>query len=182
MTVEPVSEKRTDQDRYEQFVQLAIEHEPSVRASLRSLLPTWHDVDEVIQEATLVAWRKFDSFTPGTSFGGWLMTIARFEALRYRRKMVRSPLVFADDVWELIEREVESVEDASTQLSHLESCLSKLDPKHRELLLAAHTPGRTIRQIAAESGRSEQALYKAVQRWRHSLLNCLSRAIALEGS
>lgn len=182
MTVEAVSKAPTDQDRYEQFVRLAIEHEPSVRASLRSLLPTWHDVDEVVQEATLVAWRKFDSFTPGTSFGGWLMTIARFEALRYRRKMARSPLVFADDVWELIEREADAVDDASTHLSHLESCLGKLDPKHRELLLAAHTPGRTIRQLAVDCGRSEQALYKAVQRWRQLLLSCLSRAIALEGA
>ena len=111
------AEKRTtsnDDDRYEAFVRLLVEHEPRVRAFLRGLLPTWHDVEDVTQEASLVAWRKFDDFEEGTSFGGWLLTIARFEALKYRRRVARSPLVFADEagsvdkraaVWREIDRE-----------------------------------------------------------------------------
>ncbi len=96
--------KRTtssDNQRYEDFVRLLVEHEPRVRSFLRGLLPTWHEVEEVTQEASLIAWRKFDDFEDGTSFGGWLLTIARFEALKYRRRVARSPLVFADYVWEL---------------------------------------------------------------------------------
>jgi len=79
-----------DDERYEAFVRLLMKHEPRVRSFLRGLLPTWHDVEEVAQEASLIAWRKFDDFEEGTSFGGWLLTIARFEALNYRRRMARS--------------------------------------------------------------------------------------------
>ncbi|HBO52286.1 MAG TPA: RNA polymerase subunit sigma-70, partial [Planctomycetes bacterium] len=53
-------EKRTasnDDERYEAFVRLLVEHEPRVRSFLRGLLPTWHDVEEVAQEASLIAWR-----------------------------------------------------------------------------------------------------------------------------
>ncbi len=53
-------EKRTasnDDERYEVFVKLLVEHEPRVRSFLRGLLPTWNDVEEVAQEASLVAWR-----------------------------------------------------------------------------------------------------------------------------
>ena len=58
------AEKRTasDDERYEAFVRLLVEHEPRVRSFLRGLLPTWHEVEEVTQEASLIAWRKFDDF------------------------------------------------------------------------------------------------------------------------
>jgi hypothetical protein len=69
-------------ERYEVFVKLLVKHEPETRSFLRGLLPKWHDVEEVIQEASLIAWKKFDRFEEGTAFGGWLLTIARYEALR----------------------------------------------------------------------------------------------------
>jgi RNA polymerase sigma-70 factor (ECF subfamily) len=169
-------------DRYETFLQLIVEHEPMARSYLRGLLPAWHDVDEVVQEASLVAWRKFDSFEPGTSFGGWYLTIARFEALRYRRNLARSPLVFTPDVWELLERESRADADSASRLEHLEACLMKLGEPKRTLLLKAHTPGVVIRDLSKEVGRSEQAFYKALQRWRRSLLDCVTKAMALEGS
>ena len=65
------AKKRTtsnDDERYEAFVRLLVEHEPRVRSFLRGLLPTWHDVEKVTQEARLIAWQKFDKFEPGTSF------------------------------------------------------------------------------------------------------------------
>ena len=69
---------KSDDEKYEAFVRLLMKHEPRVRSFLRGLLPTWHGVEEVAQEASLIAWRKFDDFEEGTSFGGWLLTIARF--------------------------------------------------------------------------------------------------------
>lgn len=167
--------------KYQSFVKLLVEHEPNARAYLRGLLPAWNDVDEVIQEASLVAWRKFDDFVEGTSFGGWFLTIARFEALRYRRKMARSPLVFTEDVWVLLEKEASELDSSGATLSHLETCLEKMDAQQRKLVLQAHAPGVLIRDIAKQAGRSEQAFYKSLQRWRRALLECVGRAIALEG-
>jgi DNA-directed RNA polymerase specialized sigma24 family protein len=43
-------------EKGETFVRLLMEHEPRVRGFLRGLLPSWSDVDEVIQESSLVAW------------------------------------------------------------------------------------------------------------------------------
>ena len=67
--------------RYEEFVRLFVAHEGRLRAFIRALLPTWADVDEVMQETSLVAWRKFARFERGTNFMAWAATIARFEAL-----------------------------------------------------------------------------------------------------
>ena len=170
-----------DDDRYEAFTRLLMEHGPRVRSFLRGLLPSWAEVEEVAQEASLVAWRKFDDFEEGTSFGGWLLTIARFEALKYRRRVARSPLVFVDDVWDLLAEEASGDGVQQIRREHLEVCLEKMDVSKRELLLKVHSPGVVMREVALQAGKSEQAFYKIIQRLRAVLLDCVSKAIAAEG-
>lgn len=167
---------------YEAFVRLLVEHEPRLRTYLRGLLPAWPDVDEVVQNASLVAWRKFPEFQQGTNFGGWLLTIARFEALKYRRGVARSPLVFSEDVWELLAQDAGTDGDArNIRREALEQCLGRLPAAQRELILKAHAPGARLNEIAQQSGGSEQAFYKTIQRLRAALLECISRTLAQEG-
>lgn len=183
--VDQSAEKRSasnDDDRYEAFVRLLVEHEPRVRSFLRGLLPTWYEVEEVAQEASLVAWRKFDDFEQGTSFGGWLLTIARFEALKYRRRVARSPLVFAGDVWDLLAEEASGDETQQVRRRHLEICLGKLELSKRDLLLNVHTSGVVMRKVASQSGKSEQAFYKIIQRLRKVVLDCVLKSIELENA
>ena len=169
-------------ERYEAFVRLVMKHEPRVRSFLRGLLPTWHDVEEVAQEASLIAWRKFDDFEEGTSFGGWLLTIARFEALKYRRRVARSPLVFAEDVWDLLAEEASGEEVEQIRRQHLEVCLEKLGSSKRDLLLHVHTHGVVMRKVAEETGKSEQAFYKVIQRLRAVVHDCVLKEIVTEGA
>ena len=167
---------------YEAFVRLLVEHEPRLRSYLRGLLPAWQDVDEVMQNASLVAWRKFSEFQQGTQFGGWLLTIARFEALKHRRNLARSPLVFSEDVWELLAQEAGTEAEAKNlRREALEQCLAKLPATQRELVLKAHAPGARLNEIAQQAGGSEQAFYKTIQRLRAALLECISRTMAAEG-
>ena len=183
--VDQSPKKRTtssDNERYEAFVRLLVEHEPRVRSFLRGLLPTWHEVEEVTQEASLIAWRKFDDFEDGTSFGGWLLTIARFEALKYRRRVARSPLVFADDVWDLLADEASGEDVQQIRRQHLEVCLGNLERSKRELLLNVYSPGVVMREVALQSGKSEQAFYKVIQRLRAVVLTCVTKALAVENA
>jgi len=177
----PRSPQDGPDDRYETFVRLLMSHEAAMRTYLRRLLPTWHDVEEVAQEASLIAWRKFGDFEEGSSFGGWLMMIARFEALKRRRRVARSPLVFSDDVWELIAEESFDKEANDALHRALEMCLQKLPPPQRELILQAHVPGVRLYELAQVSGRSEQAFYKTIQRVRAALLDCIKQTVAKEG-
>ena len=179
------AEKRTtsnDDERYEAFVRLLVEHEPRVRSFLRGLVPSWQNIEEVTQEASLVAWRKFNDFEEGTSFGGWLLTIARFEALKHRRRVDRRPLVFADDVWDLLAEEACGEGVPQIRRQHLEGCLGKLDRSKRELLLHVHSPGVVMREVALQSGKREQAFYKVVQRLRAVVLDCVTKALAAENA
>lgn len=169
-----------ERQRYELFMKHLLQHEPRVRGFLRGLLPTWHDVDEVVQESSLVAWRKFAEFEEGTSFGGWFLTIARYEAMSYRRRLARSPLVFSDDLCNLLAEEAET-EPHYVRRDRLEDCLQAMDLRNRELLMKIYSSGVSMRELAKQSGRSEQAFYKVVQRLRSRLYRCISQAMAKEG-
>jgi RNA polymerase sigma-70 factor, ECF subfamily len=165
-------------ERYEAFVRLLVESEGLMKNFLRGLLPNWDDVDEVAQQTSLIAWRKFTDFNQGTNFPGWLLTIARFEALKYRRNLARSPLIFSDEVWELLaDQAAETVEHSNPWKEALQSCLAKLDPSERELLLKAHSQGAKMNELARQLGRSEQAFYKTIQRLRSSLQTCIQQQL-----
>ena len=180
----PRPDDRPD-DRHEAFVRLLMEHEGRVRGFLRGLLPSWNDVDEVIQQASIVAWRKFPEFDRQTNFGGWLLVIARYEALKHRRRLARSPLVFSEEVWELLANQAEpahAAEAIDRRRTALEHCLDKLGAEQRRLLLETHTPGVRLNEIARRAGRSEQAFYKVVQRLRAAVLDCMRGQLVPESA
>jgi len=159
---------------YEEFVRLFVAHEGRLRAFIRSLLPTWADVDEVMQETSLVAWRKFTRYERGTNFLAWVFTIARFEALDHLRRRGREQLVFSDVVADLMAEEAAPEGETLEHQRHaLERCLAKLAGPQRELLLLSYQPGARLHEVAARAGRSVQGHYKSVQRLRARLLECI---------
>jgi RNA polymerase sigma-70 factor (ECF subfamily) len=159
---------------YEEFVRLFVAHEGRLRAFIRALLPTWADVDEVMQETSLVAWRKFARFERGTNFMAWAATIARFEALDHLRRRGREQLVFSDAVADLMAEEATPEgETLERQRRALDRCLAKVGDPQRALLLLSYQPGAKLHEVAARAGRSVEGHYKAVQRLRARLLDCI---------
>lgn len=159
---------------YEEFVRLFVAHEPRLRGFVRSLLPTWTDVDEVMQETSLVAWRKFDRFERGTNFMAWAATIARFETLDHLRRRGREQLVFSEAVFDALTVEAEREADVlERERGALDRCLAKLEEAQRELLLLSYQPGARFHEVAARAGRSVQGHYKTLQRLRARLLDCI---------
>lgn len=161
-------------DDYQEFVRLLVAHEPHLRGFLRALLPAWDDVDEVMQETSLVAWRKFSQLERGTNFMAWAAAIARFEALKHLRTCRRDRLVFSPEVLDLIADEYAAEPEAlARERAALENCLGKLDAMSRELLRLSYQPGAKFHEIAAQAGKSVQGYYKTIQRLRARLLDCI---------
>jgi RNA polymerase sigma-70 factor (ECF subfamily) len=171
-------------DQHERFVLLFSRHEGNVRAFVTSLLPHWEGVDEVMQEASLVMWRKFDQFDPdrpGSNFIDWAFMIARYEVLKYRRKKATDRLVFSDDVYDLLAKEAALVAaDQSERQRALRGCLTKLAPAQRELIQQSYADGISIKDAADRVGRTQTALYKALARIRKQLHRCIEHAVQEE--
>jgi RNA polymerase sigma-70 factor (ECF subfamily) len=82
---------------------------------------------------------------------------------------------------ELARRREELRPDLEAKLRHLEGCLGRL-PEDQRLLVEGYYYRRTgIAELAQESGRSEAATYKALQRIRQMLQACIERAPEPEG-
>ncbi|MES2569257.1 MAG: sigma-70 family RNA polymerase sigma factor [Verrucomicrobiota bacterium] len=171
--------ERNGQDlSYEIFVSLLTKFEPQLRRFIRTLLPSWGDVDEVMQRTALAAWRKFAHFEIGSDFLKWALIVARFEALAFRRSMARDRHVFSDALLELMADEAAlEAEVARHEERALEECLSKLEPERRELILKAYGPGVDQRDLAEDLGRSPAALYMLLSRIRKDLARCIEHKL-----
>ena len=165
----------------EAFLRLFTHHEPELRAYVRASLPRPQDVDEVMQELSLVAWRKFPTLEDPGRFGAWACLIARYEILKHRRRIARDRLVLDEDVVErLAEEGADEGPRRQARLDALDHCVRQLPHDRRRLVLAAYRPDFTIRELAAREGRSEGALYQLLARLRQQLLSCIERRLATD--
>jgi len=160
--------------RYEAFVKLFAHHEAGLRRFVGSFLPSWGDVDEVVQRAAIAIWRKFDQFDQDTNFMKWACVVTRFEALAYRRKMARDRLVFRDDVLDLMAEEAGAELDGrNAQHEALESCLLAMPEKQRKFVMLAYTPGVNVKELAEEAGSTAAAFYMRLRRIRRQVMKCV---------
>ena len=174
----PINQPESEDSRYESFVAQFAHHEPDLRRFIRSLLPTWDDTDEVLQQTAIVIWRKYDQYDQGTEFMKWACVIARFDALAYRRKMARDRLVFREDVIELMADEgAEEIDERRDEHEALEVCLGAMTDKQRKFLTLAYTPGIKVKELAEEAGSTAAAFYMRLKRLRGQLMTCVESKI-----
>ena len=60
--------------------------EAQLRMVVAAILPQVAAVDDVVQKTLVVAFFRLDQYQLGTSFMGWVITIARYQALNERRR------------------------------------------------------------------------------------------------
>ncbi len=169
------------QDHNEGFLRLWTRHEPELRAFVHACLPKAADVDEVMQNVSLVAWQKFPSLDNHALFPRWACLIARYEVLMARRRHARSRLVLDEDIAEtLAEEACDEMSIRHQQLEALDRCIKKLSDERRTLALAAYAPETSIKALAARSGRTEGALYQLLARIRQELHACVERVLTQE--
>jgi len=166
-------------DPHETFLRLWMQHEPELRAFVRSCCPNAQEVDDVMQEVSVAALRKFSTLDDYAAFGPWACLIARYELLSARRRFARDRLVLAEDVLELLADEgAQELPLRQRQLQTLDRCIKKLPRERRELALAAYAKDTTIREIAAQLKRTQGSLYQLLARIRKELYRCMEQALA----
>ncbi|MCM8534992.1 MAG: sigma-70 family RNA polymerase sigma factor [Lentisphaeraceae bacterium] len=163
-----------ESDDYKTFVNLLQRNEAALRCFIRSLLPSWNDVDDLMQEISLTLWEKFSTFDQQTEFLKWAYVVARFKVMNFRSKKGRERLHFDDDVLELLASEIEDEEeDEKLPEKALHSCIEKLPEARRQLLLNSSQKGVTVKSIAEELGKTPKSLYRTLDRLKIKLFECI---------
>lgn len=146
---------------------------------VRMLMPRSQDVDDVLQQAFLIMWKKFDESFCEASFYAWASKIAYFEVLKSRERDVRSEPLLDHTVLEQIAAE-EAQEPGfwDSVKTLLQSCLDKLPLHDRELIERRYEPGMLVSVLAAQLGRPVNSVSKSLGRIRQTLLKCVNEAAA----
>lgn len=157
------------------------EHQSGLRAFIRALGADEAWVDDLAQEAFIVAYRRLDEFEPGTDFGKWLRAIARYLVANERRKELRHARLLPFAVVDaLLEHEPESA--VETGVTHLlpamRECVEQLPPRSRELLQRRYTADENATTLARRLSMNADAVRQQLLRIRVVVKGCIEKKIA----
>jgi RNA polymerase sigma-70 factor (ECF subfamily) len=163
--------------RTEEFVQLLLRNQANLFAYLVTLLTDPLDAEEVLQRASVVMWRKFSEYAPGTHFAQWGMRIAHYEALHFLRAKRRERVHFASDTLAALASDYEAAQAAlAAERLALARCLEKLNPDDRRIIDQRYLLDISVKDLAAALGRPLKSIYRSLARIRQNLLECMRRA------
>jgi len=137
-------------------------------------------VDDVAQEAFVIAYEKLQTFERGTNFGAWVRTIARFLVARERRREERRQRVLSEPILEfLFETDLApSAGEGEARAGALRACLADLPERSRRLVQQRYYENIPPAVIASQEGRTANDVRQALFRLRSALHTCILRRLA----
>ena len=135
----------------------------------RRLSPRADLVEDVVQDVFLVALQKLDTFAAQSSIVGWLIGIARHKVEDFYRSQLREPDPFPDDVADSTSSgalHLDDVIDAARTQEKTRRILEQLPPAYSASLLWRYWEQRSIREMAAQTGKTEKAIERLLARAR----------------
>jgi RNA polymerase sigma-70 factor, ECF subfamily len=164
----------SEPSKTDEFLALYAAGQRRIYAYIRAQVLSSADADDVLQDATTVLWRKFEQYQPGSDFVRWACRVARLEVLAYHRHRRRLRTIFSDEVVDAVaETVLELSETAAARAEALDDCVELLPPRDRTLLNMKYQSAQSVKQIASAIGRTESAVYKALQRIHEELFDCV---------
>jgi RNA polymerase sigma-70 factor (ECF subfamily) len=103
-------------------------------------------VDDLVQDVFIAAWRRLSSLRDDAAFGGWLAMIARNRATDYHRQAVETVELFEEAAHAL------SAPDASLDAGRALQAIRALPEAYRETLVLRLVEGLSGPEIAARTG------------------------------
>ena len=172
----------SDRERRDAFARLFAQHDRWLFAYLVSLLGNAAHAEEVFQEVCVVLWREYETFELGTNFVKWVSVIAHHQVQRFRRQQRRVGPQLSDAAVDLLAQDaVERVDLLESRRDALRRCLDKLPEKDRQLVRHCYGDSRVKFKTVAEAlGRPVNTVYKALNRIRKTLYECIERTLAVE--
>jgi RNA polymerase sigma-70 factor (ECF subfamily) len=167
-------------EKTRRFVALLGVHDRRLFGYILALVPNYADAEELAQKTRLRLWEQFDQYDVERDFGAWARTIAHYLILAHRKSRT-DRIQLSDEALEVIAVRVGADERIDDWQWALQECLGRLDESKRQILVRYYTTGETLREIAAQTGRTFDAVRHSVLRTRLALADCMARVLRREG-
>jgi RNA polymerase sigma-70 factor (ECF subfamily) len=139
------------------------------------------DAEDVVQEAAIALWRKFERYDPDRPFLAWAKQFVQYEALMHARRQSRYTFLTEELINSLSVRQDEMEEEKRRRLIVLDRCLTKLSPEDLALVERRYAERSvTVGQLAETMGTAANVLYKSLARIRRALALCVIRELTTD--
>lgn len=166
----------------ESLILLLTQHQDQLFRYIFSLVPCEADARDILQETSVALFRKFDQYDATRPFLPWAYRFAYLQVQKHREKSARSPLLFSEDVIDLIANERAHIEpQLDERLRVLDRCLSKLPQQDKELVTSRYALRQGAEEMMQRFDMSRRTLFRNLELLRQRLHDCVSRQLQSEG-
>jgi RNA polymerase sigma-70 factor (ECF subfamily) len=166
-------------DKKDRVMKAALDCRTELIAYARSLLGNYAAADDVLQEALLVVFKKFDQFQEGTSMLAWCRSIVRIEVLRAKQRhqgertlaerLLDDAIDAAFDEFQTARRQ----DDAESWRDALRGCLERVPQLGQSVLRARFADELSYQQTGERLGMTIEAVRKALFRLKRQVRSCV---------
>jgi RNA polymerase sigma-70 factor, ECF subfamily len=168
--------------RTEQLVLLLTQHQEPLFRYIFSLVACEADARDILQETSLALYRKFDAYDASRPFLPWAYRFAYLQVQKHREKAARSPLLFGEDVMDLLAHDRERMEpELDQRLQLLDGCLAKLTAQDKELVTSRYAMRQGAEEMMQRFAMSRRTLFRNLELLRQRLHECVTRQLQSEG-
>jgi RNA polymerase sigma-70 factor (ECF subfamily) len=136
--------------------------------------------EEVLQNTNVVLCSKIHEFDGRASFLTWACTIARFEVLAARKRVLRDKLTTVDDTLldHLSQLALSQAGQADDRIPLLRQCMKDLPEVQQKMIEERYRAGGSVASVAESLGRSSGSVRVTLFRSRQQLLECIEKKLA----
>jgi RNA polymerase sigma-70 factor (ECF subfamily) len=176
-TAPPRSASETARQRVH-LVQVLSRHQVMIQAYARAITGDVQLAEDVYQEVAIVLAQDPARIPDEGGTWPWLREVTRRKALEVRRRQRRT-CQLAEDVVALIADDFAQTEaDAlAERRSAMSDCIEMLTAEQRAIVAGRYCQGQPCEEIAAQVGRTVQAVYAVLKRVRLALHDCVERRL-----
>lgn len=149
-----------------------------VSAYVRSVVPNYHDAEDIIQATVSHIAHHFDEYDPERPFVAWAIGIARYRIMESRHQNQRKPLLLGDEALDKLSGAmIAEAEQIEHRLEALDHCIGRLNPKHQQVLEQRYQGQKSHKVIAQSIGIKEKSVSILLWRIRQILADCVTQRI-----
>jgi RNA polymerase sigma-70 factor, ECF subfamily len=168
-------------DREASFVRLLTASQRELYTYVNTLMAGSPMAEDVLQETNLDLWARMDNYDNERPFLPWAYSFAYQRVLAFRKKQLRSRLVFSDDVMQSIsDAYVNGEVRTDARAGVLLDCLDKLDKRHATLIRDRYMANTSVTTLAQRAGCSVNQISARLYRIRKSLAKCIASSLKVD--
>lgn len=119
----------------------------------------YQEAEDVVQAASIIMWKKYNTFDPATDFKLWAYAFVVNVLKNKTRACLRNPVEQDQQLYDAAAEELYSSEADDNAKALVESLLAQLDEEERKLLQAVYVDGDSIEAWAKAHGKHKQTVY-----------------------